>query len=372
MRSRVIAWLYTILLSAIVLIPGAKLAFGKNEALFSPQDKIKEKIIESVNSAQHTIEIAVFIFKSGDIAESLLSAKKRNVNIRILLDAKQGRNQNIILDFLEDEGFNIQYLKGRVGGFMHNTFAIFDGKLVITGSYNWTEHSEKFNYENIILTDNSNIVDQFQKEFDILFAKSIKKASRKNSSEYIQASSNDRELDVMLNQDEPVSIKPSEEKSPAKKGNSTNLQRAESYTKEQQSITRRETQIADIETKSLPENYLNISFEAFDDMFGPNSRMSNDEKKEIWKNKFRGKYVKWKGKVKYMGVSMYDWNKIGIIHNDGEGKANVQLKVDWTMKDKVRALKLGYIITYTGKLESLAGLSSTYKLVNCNILDVER
>ena len=345
MRSRVIVWLYAILLSAIVLIPCAKLAFGKDEALFSPQDRIKEKIIESINSAKHSIEIAVFVFKSGDIAESLLSAKERNVNIRIILDAKQGKNQNLILDFLEDEGFNIKYLKGRVGGFMHNTFAIFDGKLVITGSYNWTEHSEKFNYENIILTENSTIIDQFQKEFDLLFAKSI------NESE---------------------SIKPSAEKSLVEKDNSTNLQRAESHTNEQQSIKPSETQITDIEAKSLPEHFLNISFEAFDDMFGPNSRMNKDEKKDLWKKKFRGKYVKWKGKVKYMGVSMYDWNKIGIIHNDREGDANVLLKVDWTMKDKVRTLRVGYIITYTGKLESLAGFSPSYKLIDCNILAVER
>ena len=192
MRTTGITWLRVICLSMAVLFTCKKVTFGKDKALFSPQGKIKEKIIASINSTKHTIEITVFIFKSGEIAEALQSAKERDVNIKILLDAKQGRNPNLITDFLEDEGFNIRYLAGRIGGFMHNTFAIFDGKLVITGSYNWTEHAEKFNYENIILTDNANIVNQFQREFNLLFAKSIKDVDRKSSTKDIRANENGR------------------------------------------------------------------------------------------------------------------------------------------------------------------------------------
>ncbi len=57
------------------LLTFSTLAFGKTEVLFSPRGKITETIIGSISSAEHTIDIAVFILTSGDIAEALIEAK---------------------------------------------------------------------------------------------------------------------------------------------------------------------------------------------------------------------------------------------------------------------------------------------------------
>ena len=307
------------------LLSFSTLAFGKADVLFSPRGNITETIIGSINSAEHTIDIAVFILTSGDIAEALLEAKGRGVNIRILLDVKQGSKRHPILEFLKEEQFNLQYLKGNLGGFMHNTFAIFDKKLIITGSYNWTEYSEKYNYENVIVSDEQNVVNRFNVEFEKLFAKSLNESLRANQTETTSTGQ------VTQN------LKSDEKKLPAKTLN------------------------------ELPDNFLNISFEAFDSLFGTNSQMSKAEKKDLWKKKFKDKYVKWRGTVCYKGVSLYDWNKIGISHKNSED-ADVQIQFDWTSKDKVRSLKIGRAITYLGKLDALKGLSITYKLTDCKIV----
>lgn len=34
---------------------------------------------------------------------------------------------------------------------MHNKYAIIDDEYVVTGSFNWTEHAIKNNYENLII-----------------------------------------------------------------------------------------------------------------------------------------------------------------------------------------------------------------------------
>jgi len=34
---------------------------------------------------------------------------------------------------------------------MHNKYAIIDDEYVITGSFNWTDHAIKNNYENLII-----------------------------------------------------------------------------------------------------------------------------------------------------------------------------------------------------------------------------
>jgi phosphatidylserine/phosphatidylglycerophosphate/cardiolipin synthase-like enzyme len=36
---------------------------------------------------------------------------------------------------------------------MHNKYAVFDGRLVVNGSFNWTRNAEKNNYENALFLD---------------------------------------------------------------------------------------------------------------------------------------------------------------------------------------------------------------------------
>ena len=311
------------------------LLFAETEVLFSPRGQIKETIIETINNSEHSIHIAVFIFTSGDIAEALLNAKNRGVKIRIITDEKQGRTQHPIQDFLQEEGFNMQYLKGNVGGVMHHNFAIFDDNLVITGSYNWTEYSEKFNYENVILTDKTDVIKRFQNEFESLSEKTSKGI--------------------------PETNKPD-------KNITTADSNAISAKNETQPPTLNTEKQADKSSTILPDDFVNISFKEFDDLFGPESKTENSKKKQLWNDKFKDKYVKWKGTVSYKGVSLYDWNKIGISHKD-DNEADVQMKVDWTKREKVRRLQIGQAITYTGKLASLRGYTSPYKIIDSDIVE---
>ncbi|MBI4007836.1 MAG: hypothetical protein HY354_04990, partial [Planctomycetes bacterium] len=125
-------------------------AFGETRVLFSPEGSIRDCILENIGGCSSSIEIAVYDFTSGDIAEALVSAKNRGVKISVIMDKKQAEKEGSLHGFLKDEGFDVLLVKGRVGGSMHNSFVIFDNKLVLKGSYNWTEYAEKFNYENVI------------------------------------------------------------------------------------------------------------------------------------------------------------------------------------------------------------------------------
>ena len=49
---------------------------------------------------------------------------------------------------------------------MHNKFAIFDKRLLFTGSYNWTANAEHNNYENAVFISGPQTISQYQKEFD--------------------------------------------------------------------------------------------------------------------------------------------------------------------------------------------------------------
>jgi phosphatidylserine/phosphatidylglycerophosphate/cardiolipin synthase-like enzyme len=52
---------------------------------------------------------------------------------------------------------------------MNLRFAIFDEKRVLMGSFDWSDDSLRWNYENILMTDGSETVTIFQKEFEKLW-----------------------------------------------------------------------------------------------------------------------------------------------------------------------------------------------------------
>lgn len=62
-------------------------------------------------------------------------------------------------------------MSGKGRGIMHNKIGIFDKKIVVTGSYNWTENAEKYNYENAVFLDDKESVEKYIKEFEGLWNK---------------------------------------------------------------------------------------------------------------------------------------------------------------------------------------------------------
>ena len=54
---------------------------------------------------------------------------------------------------------------------MHHKFAIFDRRITLTGSYNWTRSAAEYNEENILVTHDRRIADRFQQEFERLWKK---------------------------------------------------------------------------------------------------------------------------------------------------------------------------------------------------------
>ncbi len=321
--------------------------YAKTNVLFSPRGQIKDTIIEKINSSEKSIDIAVLIFTAGEIAEALYEAKGRGVQIRVVIDHNQKKKRYPVIEFLKEEGFDLKFLKGNIGGVMNNTFAIFDANSLVTGSYNWTEYAEKFNYENAIFTDEPDVVEKFQEEFGSLYDKGVEERVVKQEGPEAYVSISKVEATELKNKEALSVSKNNVHKKEVEKVNATKLNDTASA----------------IESSS---DFVNVSFSEFNGLFGEGSNLTKAEKKQIWKDKFKGKYVRWIGKVKNKGIAIYDWNKVVIDHQDSD--IDAQLKFDWTKRKEVMSLSLGDLITYTGRLISLQGYSSSYKLDYADVI----
>lgn len=131
-------------------------------------DNIEEKLSAHIANAGKRIYVAVAWFTNEALFGDLLNVLQKKVEVKVLiLDDILNRNE-FGLDFgvLVNKGADVRFATSNKGT-MHNKFCVIDHK-VITGSYNWTYHAN-VNNENIMITDESNIVNSYCEQFEILF-----------------------------------------------------------------------------------------------------------------------------------------------------------------------------------------------------------
>jgi phosphatidylserine/phosphatidylglycerophosphate/cardiolipin synthase-like enzyme len=166
MRIRKPLYLFLALFLCVNFIGCARLQEKPQEVYFSPNGHVRERIIKAIDASCSTIDLAIFDFTSQNIKIALENAKKRGVKIHIIADSRQYKGSHSVIQSLIDSGFEVKISRGKNRGIMHNKFAIFDKTLLFTGSYNWTENAEYFNYENAIFITEIDTINQYQKEFD--------------------------------------------------------------------------------------------------------------------------------------------------------------------------------------------------------------
>lgn len=147
--------------------------------IFSPQGGIEEALVRAIDAAKTTIDIAMFSFYSRKIADALLVAKNRGVKVRLLLDKSQ-TSLSKLDDWFSWHGFEIRLSLGPddeqdpLYQKMHNKFAVFDGKMVETGSFNYSPNAEKNSFENANFFDVPALAERFAVFFERLFSNGFK------------------------------------------------------------------------------------------------------------------------------------------------------------------------------------------------------
>lgn len=139
---------------------------------FSPNGGCQKAIISEISKAQKTIDIAMYYLTSREIAQELVKAKERKVNIHVVLDQNQEMQTYSKSRYLIKKGIEVKYYVG--SSIMHNKFAVIDDKILITGSFNWTPTADQQNEENLLLISNKELIKKYKDRFEYLWQKSRK------------------------------------------------------------------------------------------------------------------------------------------------------------------------------------------------------
>lgn len=132
---------------------------------FSPNGGTTAAIMAEIDKASTSLDVAAYELTSRPIAAAIIAAKTRGVTCRVIIDPKAlGQHTEAIQSIL---AAGIPLLPDHREKIHHNKYAIVDGHITITGSFNWTNDAEKRNAENTVIIDDTTTATAFARDFAI-------------------------------------------------------------------------------------------------------------------------------------------------------------------------------------------------------------
>lgn len=118
---------------------------------FSPEGSARKLVLETIGGAKHSIQMLAYAFQSPDIAQALVDAEARGVEVRVVVDRKRNENKpsKKAMDFVTRNGVELR-TNDRFH-IHHDKTIIVDGHTVETGSFNFAPSAEKVNSENVVV-----------------------------------------------------------------------------------------------------------------------------------------------------------------------------------------------------------------------------
>lgn len=146
----------------------ATVAGSPVEVAFAPTDGVEARMIAALNSADSSIQVAMFTFTSAPLAQALINAHGRGVAVEVLLETAAAANQFSQRNPLCAAGVTV-----RVEAWdpkLHDKYAVVDAgsasdPLVLTGSTNWTGSAVSANDENLLIVRDAALAGAFAADF---------------------------------------------------------------------------------------------------------------------------------------------------------------------------------------------------------------
>lgn len=144
-----------------------------------------------LNTAQQSVQLALFVFSEQPLADILDSRHQQGVEVSALIDPSFAfRNYSEGLDLLgvalsnkcKYEADNRPWKQPIAtvgvpqlpqGDKLHHKFGVVDGKTIITGSHNWSAAANHNNDETVLIIENPTVTAHFEREFERLYRDAV-------------------------------------------------------------------------------------------------------------------------------------------------------------------------------------------------------
>jgi phosphatidylserine/phosphatidylglycerophosphate/cardiolipin synthase-like enzyme len=121
------------------------------QAGFSPEGSALQLVLQTINTAQQDIRLMGYSFTSPEVVQSLISAKRRGVDVQVVLDEKAntGKSSTAAMNLLVSAGIPLRTVSQF--SIMHDKVIVTDGQNTETGSFNFSRAAARANSENVLV-----------------------------------------------------------------------------------------------------------------------------------------------------------------------------------------------------------------------------
>ena len=139
-------------------------------ARFSPKGGVTEMLVAYIGGASKNIRVLAYNFTSKPIAQALVDAQARGVDVQIVLDRSVPTEKNSALPMLK--AANIPYRIDSTHHIAHNKVILVDGSWIETGSFNYSPNAENFNGENALICHSLDMYVEYRTDWEAHWAHS--------------------------------------------------------------------------------------------------------------------------------------------------------------------------------------------------------
>jgi len=135
-----------------------------------PEDVLIDRLKE-LNLGDR-LDIAMHSFTDRDLRKAVEGAAKSGVVIRLYLERDYINREQGGAPGLEEickAGPVEVRLESPPSYLMHHKYAVINGQTVITGSYNWSDRADTKNWENLLVIQDQEMVDEYSADFKNLW-----------------------------------------------------------------------------------------------------------------------------------------------------------------------------------------------------------
>ncbi|MGA8182410.1 MAG: phospholipase D-like domain-containing protein [Terriglobia bacterium] len=150
-----------------------------NQTLFTSQSSVARSIERLLLEARVSVDAALYRITNPRLARALGKARDRGLRVRLLVDRNKYQATAVTRKLIAENSLPFQAIYGRKekGSKLHHKFAVLDGHIVLTGSYNWTLDSEERNFDHMLVLRDTDLVLAYQQEFERLWSVEVESST---------------------------------------------------------------------------------------------------------------------------------------------------------------------------------------------------
>lgn len=145
--------------------------FAGVRVLYGPGDGFSAVDARLIGEARHTIDMAAYVLTDRALTTALGRAAMRGVKVRVYLDGDEmGRGAHAIEEIADAPNVDVR-LKGRSRDLMHLKSYQVDGRVLRSGSANFTISGEVYQDNDLIVIESPQAAARFRETFERLWSR---------------------------------------------------------------------------------------------------------------------------------------------------------------------------------------------------------